>query len=231
MSEFLRRNVINNLGLKLVSLTLAVGLWLAVARDPIDEVPVEVPIEFHNVPGNLEISTENIPRAQIRLRGPERLVHRLQSADVHVEIDLVHVRAPGERTFDLTAQQIQKPHDLAVVQIVPTQFRLTFDIRAVRTVDVHPRVIGTFMPGRQIAKIEVTPATIQISGPEKRVQAAEAAITDAIDASGTMDRNSFVTHAYVSDPMIQIVNPVPIHVTVIMESAAGDNNPHQVPPN
>jgi YbbR domain-containing protein len=226
MNDFLRRHVTNNLGLKLISLALAVGLWLAVARDPVDEIPIEVAIEFHNVPGNLEISTEDIPRAQVRLRGPERLVHRLQPSDVHVEMDLARVHSPGERTFDLTDQQVEKPHDLAVVQIVPTQFRLTFDTRMTRTVEVHPRVIGTFATGRQIAKIEVTPSTIQISGPQKRVEEVEAAITDPIDVSGTMDRNSFVTHAYVSDPMVQVVNPQPIHVTVIMENVGPGNGGH-----
>ena len=226
MNDFMRRYVTNNLGLKLISLALAVGLWLAVVRDPVDEVPIEVPIEFHNVPGNVEISTEHIPRAQIRLRGPERLVHRLQASDVHVEISLEHVRTPGERTFDLTAQQVDKPHDLSVVQIVPTQLQLTFDNRLTRLVDVHPRVIGTFASGHQIARIEVSPSVIQISGPQKRVEAVEAAITDPIDASGTMDRDTFVTHAYVSDPLIQVVNPVPIHVTVIMESTPAGNGGH-----
>ncbi len=221
MNDLLRRYVTNNLALKLISLALAVGLWLAVARDPVDEIPIDVPIEFHNVPGNLEISTENIPRTQIRLRGPERVVHRLQTSDVHVEIDLEHVNGPGERTFDLTAEHVTKPHDLAVVQIVPAQFRLTFDTRLTKMVEVHPRVIGTFATGLQIAKIEVAPSSIQISGPQKRVEAVEAAITDAIDASGTMDRNSFVTHAYVSDPLVQVVNPGPIHVTVIMENTPG----------
>lgn len=220
MNDFLRRYVTNNLGLKLISLALAVGLWLAVARDPVDEIPIDVPIEFHNVPADLEISSENIPRTQIRLRGPERLVHRLQASDVHVEIDLQRVR-PGERTFDLTAQQVTKPHDLSVVQIVPAQFRLTFDTRLTKTVEVHPRVIGTFATGRQIGKIEVNPSSIQITGPQKRVEAVETAITDPIDVSGTMERNSFVTHAYVSDPVVQVVNPGPIHVTVTMENAAG----------
>jgi hypothetical protein len=82
MRDFLQRHVIHNLGLKLVSLALAVGLWLAVARDPVAEIAVDVAIEFHNIPQDLEISSENIPRAQIRLRGPERVVRRLQPSDV-----------------------------------------------------------------------------------------------------------------------------------------------------
>ena len=50
MREFFRHYVLHNLGLKLISLGLAVGLWLAVARDPAPaEVVVELPIEFHHV--------------------------------------------------------------------------------------------------------------------------------------------------------------------------------------
>src|SRR5271156_2968326 len=114
MGDFLRRYVFNNLGLKLISLALAVGLWLAVWRDPVAEVAVEVAIEFHNIPANLEISSESIPKAQIRLRGPERVIRRLQPSDVYAEIELSDLRA-GERTFDLTAQQIHEPSELEVV--------------------------------------------------------------------------------------------------------------------
>ncbi|HKS71661.1 MAG TPA: CdaR family protein [Terriglobales bacterium] len=226
MSDFVHRYITNNLALKLVSLGLAVGLWLAVARDPVDEIALEIPIEFHNVPKDLEISTESIPRAQIRLGGPERLVHRLQPSDIHMEIDLSHVTGPGQRTFDLAAQRIEKPHDLQVVQIVPTQVQLTFDRRMTRQVEVHPRVIGSFAGGRQIAKVEVNPSVIQISGPQQRVQAVEAAITDPVDVSGTMERNTFVTHAYVSDPMVQVVNPRPIYVTVIVQKSADAESNH-----
>jgi len=108
MADFFQRHVLHNFGLKLLSLALAVALWLAVARDPVAEVALDVPIEFHNIPENLEISTENIPRAQIRVRGPQRVVRHLQPADVTVDIELSGMKA-GERTFDLTAEQIHPP--------------------------------------------------------------------------------------------------------------------------
>jgi len=218
MSDFLRRSVLHNLGLKLVSLALAAGLWLAVARDPVAEVAVEVPIEVHNIPQNLEISSENIPKAQIRLRGPERAIHRLQPSDVYAEIELGAGR-PGERTFDLTSGQIHQPPDLEVVQVVPSQFHLSFDIRVTRQVPVQPRVIGTFAPGYEIGGVTVDPATITITGPKKHVDAVESAITDPVDVSGAMNRAMFVRHAYVSDPLIQVANPDPVRVTVIIQKA------------
>jgi len=224
MVDFLQRYVMHNLGLKVISLALAVGLWLAVARDPVAEVAVDVPIEFHNVPDNLEISTENIPKAQIRLRGPERTIRRLQPADVYAEIDLAAGR-PGERTFDLTAQQIHEPRDLEVVQVIPSQFHLAFDARLTRQVPVQPRIVGTLAPGYQIGQILVNPSTITISGPKKHVEAVESATTEPLDVSGAMNSLIFVRHAYISDPLIQVANPDPVRVTVTMEKVSTSHEP------
>jgi len=224
MSNFLHDRVFHNFGLKLIALGLAVGLWLAVARDPVAEIAVDVPIEFHNIPQNLEISSENIPKAQIRLRGPERVIRRLQPSDVYAEIEL-GAGKPGERTFDLTSQQIHQPRELEVVQVVPSQFHLTFDVRLTRQVPVQPRIIGNFAAGYQIGRILVDPAEITISGPKKHVEAVESAITDPVDVSGALNQLTFMRHAYVSDPLIQVANPDPVRVTVIMEKvSAGDGH-------
>ena len=192
------------------------GLWLAVARDPVAEVAVDVAIEFHNIPQNLEISSENIPKAQIRLRGPERVVHRLRPSDVYAEIELSGVK-PGERTFDLAAQQIHQPSELEVVQVVPSQFHLTFDTRLTRQVPVQPRIARTFASGYALERVEVDPPAITITGPKKHVEAVESAITDPLDLSGAINRATFVRHAYVSDPLVQVASPDPVRVTVIMQ--------------
>jgi YbbR domain-containing protein len=220
MTDFFQRAVLHNLGLKLIALALALGLWLAVARDPVAEVAVDIPVEVRNLPQDLEISTEIVPKAQIRLRGPERVIHQLHSSDVYAAIEFNGVK-PGERTFDLTAQQIHQPASLEVVQIVPSQFHLTFDVRLTRQVPVQPRVIGSFAQGYHIGQIVSDPVTVTITGPKGRVEAVEAATTDPIDVSGAMNRVTFVRHAYVSDPLVQITHAAPVRITVIMEPAPG----------
>ncbi len=220
--SFFREYVLHNLGLKLLSLLLAVGLWLAISRDPPTEVAFDVPIEFHNIPDNLEISSEHIPEAQIRVRGPARIVRQLQRSDVHTEVDLAGVK-PGERTFDLSSQQVRHMRGLEVVQVIPSQVHLAFDIRATRQVKVNPRVTGTFARGYDIGEVITTPPTITISGPKRRVERVEEAITDPIDASGDINRATFVTHAYVADPLVQVVNTDPVHVTVVMQKSSLGN--------
>jgi len=221
MGDFVRSYVFANFGYKVVSLALAVGLWLALARDPAASVAVTVPIEFHNIPSNLEISSVNIPEAQVRVRGPERLIHELRPQEVHVEVDLSGVK-PGERTFDLTAQQVRQPRDLEVAQVIPSQVRLSFDTPLIRQVEVRPRVIGTFAGGYRIAEVLADPPALSISGPKHRVEVVEAATTDPVDATGNMGRSTFVTNAFVPDPLVQIVHPVPVRVTVIMEKTQAD---------
>ncbi len=214
--SFFQRSFVHNIGLKLVSLLLAVGLWLAVAHDLPAEIEVKVPLEFRNLPDNLEIDSASFTEAQIRIRGPERVIHRLQPADVRAEIDLTNVH-PGERTFDLNGGQIHVPQEVEVVQIIPGQFHLSFDNRASRVVEIRPRVIGNFANGMRVEQVIADPSQVMIAGPQRRVEAVEAATTDPVDVSGAMTRASFVTQAYVPDPLIQVVHPTPIRVTVIME--------------
>jgi len=222
MSDFIRRYVTQNLGLKLISLALAVSLWLAVSRDPVAEVALEVPIEFHNIPQNLDISSENIPQAQIRMRGPQRIIRGLRASDVYADIDLSSLK-PGEHTFDLTARQVHMPSDLQVVQVIPSQLHLAFDTHLNREVEVRPRVVGTFAQGYRIKSIQVEPPKTTISGPRHRVEAVDSAITDPLDVSGATDRVTLVRHTYVSDPLVQVANPDPVRVTVIMERAPAGN--------
>ena len=60
--DFFRRNILRNAGLKVLSLVIAVLLWMAISREPRAEVTLAVPIEFHNSPENLEINSETFSR-------------------------------------------------------------------------------------------------------------------------------------------------------------------------
>ena len=213
------RHLFDHFLLKLLSLLIAVAMWWGVARDPVIEVGVNAPIEFHNVPDNLEISSETIPQAQIRVRGPARVLRDLVQTEIHPSIDMQGA-APGERTYELNARQIQLPHEAEVVQIVPSTFRVQFDARATKQVEVRPRVIGTFASGYRILQATAVPEQVTIVGPAKRVASIENAITDPVDASGVIGRATFTTHAYISDPLVRFVNPGAIRIVVITEKSS-----------
>lgn len=210
MISFLKRYVFHNFALKIISLMLATGLWVMISRDEGPaEVAIRSPILFENMPSQLEISTESIPSAQIRVRGSDRAIRHLQEGDVHAEIDLSDVKV-GTRTFNLTSEQVRHPRDVEVMQVVPSRLTLSFDTRLTRQVEIHPRVTG----GENVWKAEPNPATVTITGPQSHVERVDEAITDPIDASGVEGTATFTTNVYVADPLVQVVDPTSVHVTV-----------------
>jgi YbbR domain-containing protein len=212
-----KRYVVHNFSLKFLSLLLATGLWFMIARDEQPaEVAIRAPIVFQHVPEKLEISTESIPEAQIRVRGPERTIRQLKINEVQAEIDLTGVKS-GERTFDLTSQQVRHPRDVEIKQIVPSQLRLAFDTRLTREVPVNPRVTGIFASGEEIVKKDCDPPRVNISGPRRHVERIDAATTDPIDATGTFGSTVFTTNVYVSDPLVQVEHATTIRVTVVVQ--------------
>jgi YbbR domain-containing protein len=216
MIGLFKRYVVHNFSFKLMSLIFATALWFMISRDDRPaELAVRAPIVFQNVPSELEISSESVPEALIRVRGPERVIRQLRSNDVQAVLDLSGSKAEA-RTFDLTAQQVDHPRDVSVVQVVPSQLRLSFDTRLSREVEVHPRVTGNFASGDQIVRIDADPPRITISGPRHHVEKIDAAITDPIDASGTLGSAVFTTNAYVADPLVQVAQGKSIRVTVFV---------------
>jgi YbbR domain-containing protein len=217
MIPFFKRYVLHNFTLKVTSLLLATGLWFMIAQD---EEPAEVvlraPVVFQHIPQHLEISSETIPEPQIRVRGPERVIRRLEANEVHAEIDLAGA-TPGDRTFDLTSQQVHHPREVVIVQVVPSQLHLAFDTRLTREVAIHPR--ATVADGEQIVKETVDPPRITITGPKNHVEKVDAATTDPVDATGTNGTAVLTTNVYVPDPLVQVVNPTTIRVTVTVQKA------------
>lgn len=217
MISLFKRYVVHNFSLKFLSLLLATGLWFMIARDEQPaEVAIRAPIVFQHVPDQLEISTESIPEAQIRVRGPERMIRQLRTNEVQAEIDLTGVKG-GERTFDLTSRQVRHPRDIEVKQVVPSQLHLAFDTRSTREVEIRPRVTGNFATGEQIVKVDTDPPRITITGPRHHVEKIDSATTDPIDATGTLGSAVFTTNAYVSDPLVQVEQARLIHVTVVVQ--------------
>lgn len=224
MIGFIQRYVFHNFGLKILSLLLASGLWFVISRDDqLAEVSLHAPIVFQHVPQDVEVSSESIQEAQIRVRGPERVIRQLQANEVHAEIDLADVK-PGERTFDLTSQQVRHPRDITVVQVVPSQLHLEFDTRLTREVEIHPRVTGTFADGEQIVKVDADPLRITITGPREHVEKIDSATTDPIDATGTRGSGVFTTNVYVSDPLVQVVQTTSIRVSVLVQKVGAPSS-------
>jgi YbbR domain-containing protein len=215
----LRHLVFDHAPLKLVSFIIAVLMWYGVSHEPVSEVSLRVPVEFSHPPNDLDYISDVAPQAQLRLRGPARLLRDLAQETVHVVVDL-RGAAPGEHTYDLTSNQVQVPHDIEVMEVTPTRLRLVFDNIETRQIAVKPRIVGAPLPGSRIAQVISEPAMVVVNGPARHVAAMDGAFTDAVDVTGVTGKASFDTRVYLPDPLVHLTGPSSIHVTVTTEKSS-----------
>jgi YbbR domain-containing protein len=213
LKKFFRKYVLKNLSLKLTALAVAVLLWWTVGHDATVEIAMTVPIEFHSAPEDLQMISESPLQARVTMRGPERLLRGMEASQVHAIINLQGVN-PGEHTFELTDGQIRVPRGVEVMQADPAQFHISFDHSGSRRVQVQPRVIGSLVSGYGITDIAAQPAQVTITGPQSRVNSIDRATTDPVDATGVVGQATFVTRAYVADPMVRVQTPASVQVIV-----------------
>jgi len=216
----IRHLILDNIVLKIASLIIAILMWYGVAHEPISETTIRVPIEFSHSPKNLDYTSDAvIPQAQVRVRGPARVLRELPPDDVTMLVNLKGA-TPGEHTYDLSPEQVQAPHNVEVLQVTPSRLHLVFERSDTRQVVVKPRIVGALPPGFHIASIVADPSTVSITGPERHVIAAENALTDAVDVTGTIGERSFDTRAYMPDPLVHLSGSSSIRVIVRTEKTS-----------
>jgi YbbR domain-containing protein len=116
-------------GLKLIALALATMIWASYAAEPSVEVGIAVPVEFRNVPGDLEIATGEPLDVVVRVRGRATTLRRLTPAEVSVVMDLRSV-GTGEVSLLCDTSMVQAPYGVTVLRIEPQQVHVTLIPRA-----------------------------------------------------------------------------------------------------
>lgn len=206
---------------KLISLALAVMLWLSTAGEPETGTSLAVPVFYQNSPREWEISSSVIDRVRLEVHGPASKLTQHAMADAAVLVDLSVVKRPGEITIPLDGAWIALPSGVHVDRVMPPQVRLRFERRMQRNLPVQVRVSAQPPAGYEIASLRAVPASVQVEGPESSVEAMAAAETDDLDLSGVTGKESIATHASLDDPMVRFVKGSRVVVEVEVRRSGG----------
>ena len=190
--ERVRQAVTRNLGLKLMSLLIAFGLWSFVNFGEHDtEQSLKVPLELRNIAAHLMITNPHIDFVDLKVTGPRTLLGRIDRNRLSIVLDLAGARA-GPTVLHVGAEQLNLPRGVKVMRISPSQVTLELERVAHKSVPVHLRLVGKPPLDLQVADTKVSPETVQVTGPESDVEEVHAANTEAVDISkataGTIER-------------------------------------------
>jgi len=209
--------VTNNFLWKLLALAGAVAIWAAVTNEPELSTFVRVPLEFRNLPVDLDIASPPVEAVTLELRGPaSELRGQGDSRRPAVVIDM-SMATPGQRTFHIGNGNISLPRGVRLVSSVPSVVRLEFDRRAVRDIPVQARFTGEGANGYVVARYTVSPPKLRVEGPENHVTRLPAAATDSIDVSSAVNTAQLHVNAFVTDPFVRFEGSPEVLVTVTMK--------------
>ncbi|HET9321994.1 MAG TPA: CdaR family protein [Bryobacteraceae bacterium] len=209
----------HNLGWKLLSLVIAVAIWIAVAREPELATSLSVPVELKNIPDDLDIGSSVPDRVHLEIRGPSGRLSRDNLADAAMILDLADAHA-GERTYTVRATNFNLPTGVSFYRAVPSQITLRFDHLASQSVKIFPRYSKPPQAGYRIRAYVLEPENVRIRGPEERVKRIDRVWTDPVDLSNVVSAAEFHTHVNVGDAQVRLDAPTAITLKVTLERSA-----------
>jgi YbbR domain-containing protein len=176
------RRTATPIGLALVSLVLAIALWVAVtdAENPgrIANFGASIQVNAVNLPEGLAVKSIREPAVSLRISADENTFRNLSTGDFRAEIDLGGVR-------QLTSDQavfvsVASDSDVEIIEVSPGFVTVELESVATKEVPVRANLIGSLPQGYSLPEngVEATPASVQISGAASVIDLVSSASVD-----------------------------------------------------
>jgi YbbR domain-containing protein len=178
--------ITKNPTLKVISLVLAIILWVSVKSKSGGELGLVVPLEFYRVPSTLIVTQVTDEAINVRVNGSFMQLQRLPARQIRARIDLSRAR-PGTNSFDILPDNFNISKALDITQISPSSVEVVLDRVMDKMVHVKPVVKGTPAQGYHVTEISVDPPYIDLQGARSQLAKLKEVLTEEVDISDIKD--------------------------------------------
>ncbi len=217
-----------NWPLKLLAIALAFAIWVSVTGENRVVQDFKVPLEIQ-LPDDLALASDPPTAVDVRFRGLESVMRRLDPVPMAVRVDLRDATS-GEREVLLSRQNlIGVPRGVEVDFMDPDRAELVVETRRRRDLRVEPTFLGQPAQGFAFYGARVSPKRLRVDGPSSQVDALEVLRTNPIRLD---DRSEpFMTHVGVvpEGKHVRLVDQDTLDVLVLVDAAAVERRLEDVP--
>src|SRR5207248_2359907 len=119
----------HNFWWRVLALVVAVSIWAVVASEPELSTFTTVPVEYRNLPDDLEMSSQPAETVTLELRGPSGVLRGFgENRQPFVELDMSDITA-GVHTFAVDGSDVRLARGVRLVRAFPSAVRIEFDHR------------------------------------------------------------------------------------------------------
>jgi YbbR domain-containing protein len=224
VEKLLRRIFLEDWSLKLLSLAIAIVLWLLVTGQN-EPVTAHLNVQLNFIrPQSLEISNDPPRTVDVMLTGSRNKLDDLTSLDLVATVDISDQRA-GERVLRLADKaQIPLPQGIKVDGFQPSAIPIRLEEIVERQVPVEPKLEGKPADGFEVYAVHLNKGSVVVRGPAGRVNALQKVMTESIWLTGRKESFPASNLAIdVPDPKIDLLEPI-VSATVEIGERRVDKN-------
>lgn len=148
---------------RLLAVLLALVSWYMVSGQEKVETWLEVPLEFVNLPPQMEVTSGMVNKIQVRIRGTSNQVRSLNAGRLAYKLDLARLQ-PGKNVIPMLPENMAVPSAVEVVEISPSRLDLVTDVVTSKVVPVQLDWSGHPGPDMEVRNATVTPSQVTIQG-------------------------------------------------------------------
>ena len=143
-------------------------------------ITTTTPIDFRNIPDNLELMRTSAEKVEVQISGKRRLVTALEPEQVRAFLDL-EGKTYGAHQVVLNQNSIELPLGLEVVRVTPSTIKVELEQRGEKKLAVKPQFIGASPAGYETKKVRVRPSSVKVSGAISLLHKTKSLSTEPID--------------------------------------------------
>jgi len=166
--ENIRKSIANNSVAKLVSIGVALVLWIIVAssQGTLGKLPGKIAIKAINVTDEM-VAVYDHKEVEVQILADPQIWEELSVSSFAAYVDLAGL---GEGTYELDVQVSTTVKDVQIVTKTPNKILVSIEKLVSKDVSINTKVEGSAAEGLVAGNIELTPSTVSVSGPESIVE-------------------------------------------------------------
>jgi YbbR domain-containing protein len=179
-----RKLILDNWGIKLLSMALSLTLWFFVTSKGKTEMTLTIPIELRDTPQDMAVIGDVTGSMEVRVQGQERALRDITIGKKVVCIADLSMAKVGENTVRVSPDDIRRPSGVTVSHMSLSEIKVKLEPLLRKTFRLKPVLHGSPAIGFHVAKISVSPSRITLEAPTGVMQTLDSLQTMPIDIEG-----------------------------------------------
>ena len=227
--DWVRRLLLHNKGLKLLSLLMAALSWLMI-RDAISlEVVIpDIRLQIRAQEG-MAILNQSASSVDVTVRGSQEDIQRLDPHRIQAIVELSSAGAALSTEIEITPGLVHGVRGARAVAVHPTRIHVALDHQDEKRLPVRVRTTGSPLLGT-VESATPDPATVLLRGPAARLRTTDYVYTQPVDVDGRVE--SFLHRTALQAPgdnWVATMQPDEVQVKVTLASQTGGRELKAVP--